>query len=741
MHQSPSGFSHVESPVPGAVLPPGRQVLVGWVWPHAGRYIVDVRARVGGRAFAGIHGWPRPDLAEHFKTGRRPVLAGFSIPINLPPGVGEVTLEALEIEGRWSPFRTIQYRVEGTPGETLPLPAPKPLHAHDFARALEFILRSRHGRPEASWIRLATELAAAIPVNQDLLQPPLPFIGHADEPAVANSSRFGLLPVVGYLFHTAEKIKKLWITAELQTLQPLILGRATANLVPHFPDYPNAAVSGYEGFVDVPPQLPNPVVLRIYAETDRLPLQLVQVRTTRRHDAEIEKSPFHGSAAEFDEALAAWQHALRVRGFGIVPDGAVPPAVEALRADYLRPASTPVRPVAPRAPRGLQRALLATHNLNLEGAPLFLLELARGLATAGVALTVVSPSDGVLRERFAALGVDIVIIDTGPVFRAGSEAAARDAIAAIGRSVDFAAADLIIGNTFTTFWAVHAAKAAGSRVLWYVHESTSPAAFYRRDIHPSLLAVVEEAFPLADAISFTSEATRRYHVWPGRTVNAVLTPSWVDLQWIDSWLAQNQREVLRARFNLQPGELLVTNVGTICDRKGQLGFARAVALFNGRHPPLAQRTRFVLLGGRRAWFDHFLGEVLAGLDLPNLVVHPETPDFLGYYAAADLTICSSLEESSPRVVLETMACGTPLLASDIPNISEMARNGVEAALVEAGHTTAWADALANVLSDLPAARERAKQARARIEAHFAAEIVLPAHLALARAVAAGQPAP
>jgi len=741
MHRSPSGFSHVESPAPGAVLPPGRQVLAGWAWPHAGRHIVDVRARVGGRVFAGVHGWPRPDLASHFQTGRRPVLAGFSIPVNLPPGVGEVTLEALEIEGAWGPLQTVHYRVEGAPGEPLALPAPKPLHVHDVARALDWILRSRRARPEASWIRLATELAAALPVNQDVLQPPRPFIGHTDEPAVANSVRFGLLPVAGYLFHTTEKIRKLWITGELQTLQPLILGRATANLVPHFPDYPNAAVSGFEGFVDVPPQLPNPVVLRFYAETDGSPLQLVEVRTTRRHDAEIEKQPFQGTATDFDEAHAAWRHALRVRGFGLVRDDAVPPAVEFLRADYLRPAAAPARPAAPRAPRELRRAILATHNLNLEGAPLFLLDLARGLAAAGVALTVVSPSDGVLRERFAALGAEIVLVDAGAVFRAGSEAAARAAFAAIGRQVDFAAADLVIGNTFTTFWAVHAAKAAGGRVLWYVHESTSPAAFYRRDLHPAVLTLVEEAFPLADAVSFTSDATRRYHAGPGRPVNAVLTPGWVDLPWIDTWLAQNPREALRARFALRPDELLVTNVGSICDRKGQLGFARAVALFNGRHPELAQRTRFVLLGGRQEWFDRYLGDVLAGLALPNLVVHPETPDFLGYYAAADLTVSSSLEESSPRVVFEAMACGTPLLASNIPGISELARDGREAALVPPGHTTEWAGALARTLADLPAARARAQRARARIESHFAAAIVLPAHLALARAVAAGQPAP
>jgi glycosyltransferase involved in cell wall biosynthesis len=220
---------------------------------------------------------------------------------------------------------------------------------------------------------------------------------------------------------------------------------------------------------------------------------------------------------------------------------------------------------------------------------------------------------------------------------------------------------------------------------------------------------------------------------------AVLTPGWVDVRAIDAWRAAHPREDLRAGFDLKPGELLVTNVGTVCDRKAQVSFARSVDLFNRRHPDLAARTKFVLLGGRQAPFDDFLREILANLAPPNLVVHPESPDFLGFYAAADLNACSSYEESSPRVVFEAMACGTPLLASDIPGISESARDGVEATLVPPGHTTAWADALAKLLSNPAIGRELATRARARIESHFAADLVLPRHTALAWAVAAGQP--
>jgi len=754
--------SHVDAPADGATVVPGRSVVRGWVWPKPGGHFVDVRARIGGRVFPGLHGRPRADIAAHFQTGRPYALAEFNVTVEFTPGPVEVVLEVLELEGVWSVFQTVTYRVEGPAAATLPAPAPHQWRWHDFTRGLELILRTRRTRPDASWQVLARELADDLPPIHDLMQPPQPFIGHADEPSVVNASRFGLVLVVGYLFHTAGKIERLWATTDLQTLEPLKLGRATANLIPHFPQYPVAGVSGYEGYVHVPAQLPNPVAVRIYAETSDGVMHLVQIRATRCHDSGVEKYPWAGATAkEFALAFAAWRGALRSHGLPLIEDDEYRAAVERLRASYLRPAPVvavgrdlriPPR-TSPdlRAPAGFgdpalqlkppTRIILASHNLNLEGAPLFLLDLARHLASSGAALTVVSPSDGVLHKQFAACGARIVIVDAAPVFRAASDAAAKEALATLGRAFDFGAADLVITNTFTAFWAVHGAKATGTHVLSYVHESTTPAAFYREHVPPAVVALAEQALVLADAVSFTSDATRRHHAGPGQSVNAVLSPGWVDVRRIDAWLAAHPRETRRARFGVKPGELLVTNVGTICDRKGQLGFVRAVDLFNRRNPALAARTRFILLGGRDSPFDDLLHAVLADLALPNLVVHRETPDFLGYYAAADLTVCSSYEESSPRVVFEAMACGTPLLASAIPGISEIARDGVEAVLVPPGDTTAWAEALARLLLAPGIGRDLAPQARARIEAEFAADLVLPRHTALARAVAAGKFSP
>ncbi len=746
MRETAFSFSHLETPSPGSQLPAGRQVLRGWVWPKPGGHLVDVRARLDGQIFPGCHGEPRADLAAYFGTGRPVALAGFMVAVNLTPGPAEVVLEVLELEGRWYPFQTVSFDVGG-PDRPAPAGAPEPLRWHDCCRGLDYLLRSRRLQPEASWVSLATGLAAELPAQQNLLVPPHPFIGHGDEPALVNTSRFGRLPVVGYLFHTSQKIARLWASADLQVLQPLTLGRATANLVPHFPQYPAAAVSGYEGYVDVPAQLPNPISLRLYAETPDGALHLVSVRRTRRHDFELEKHPYAGASEEnFAQALAAWRGALRNSGRGIVADEECTAALDRLRTGYLRPAPPPLGCLSPPAslgpaaafsPRPPAQVILVSHNLNLEGAPLFLLDLARHLSAQGSRLTVVSAAEGLLRPQFAACGAQVVVVDPGPVFSAPHEAAARAALAALGRKFDFGPADLVIANTFTTFWAVHAAKAAGRPVLYYVHESTSLASFYGESLSPAVLALAEAALVAADAVSFTSDATRRYHDTPERPLRAVLTPGWVDVGRIDAWRAAHPRAAQRARLGVQPGELLVTNVGTVCDRKGQLAFVRSVELFSRRCPALAARTRFVLLGGRRTAFDEMLREAIENLGLPRLAVHPETPDFLGYYAAADLTVCSSFEESSPRVVLEAMSCGTPLLASAIPGISELVRPGEEATLVPPGDTTAWAEALARLLAALPLGQELAARARRRVEENFAATLVLPRHAALVGAVSAG----
>jgi glycosyltransferase involved in cell wall biosynthesis len=287
---------------------------------------------------------------------------------------------------------------------------------------------------------------------------------------------------------------------------------------------------------------------------------------------------------------------------------------------------------------------------------------------------------------------------------------------------------------------VHAAKAAGRRVLLYVHESTTPASFYIGRVHPEVVALADEAFGVADCVTFTTASTRGYHLDHGQPANHRLTPGWIDVARIDRWLALNPRERLRTEFKLRPGELLVTNVGTVCDRKGQHIFARAVDLLWRRYPDLAARTRFVMLGGGKTPFDDVLSDLLAHLGRPNLEVHPSTADYFPYYVAADLFVCSTYEESSPRVILETMACGVPILSSGVHGVPEQARADLEATLIPPGDTVALCEGMARLLLTPAIGRELAARARARVVAEFDASVLLPRHAALAAGVANASPA-
>jgi glycosyltransferase involved in cell wall biosynthesis len=738
MPETAHSFSQIESPAPDSSLPQGRHTLRGWVWPKAGGLFVDVRAKVGGCTFPGVHGLPRPDLAAHFQTGQPVALAEFYVVVDLPPGGNDVVLEVLTIEGHWTVFQTVSYQVHASePPVQFAVPG-GPLRWIDHGHGLRRLLRDAARHPENTLDALAHALAAEIPWPRVARDPAAPLLGFVDEPASVTCCRFGRIPAFGHLFHPTLRTKRILATVDLQSWQALEIHQPSPGPAAHYSQIPNAQACGFIGLVDVPAQLPNPLSLRIYAELEDGSLHLGPVVRTRRHTQEEENLvPTSRSEVAFDEAVQIWETALASRGLTVSRDAELERYLDTLRAEHASAARAIPQANAPLQATQLsstgelpKRVLLTTHGLSLQGAPRFLLELGRALAGAGVGLEVISAEDGPLRAEFVRLGARVSVIDCQRVMQATSTAEASAAIADLVTQADWTAADLVIANSFTTFWAVHAAKAAQRPVLLYVHESTTPATFYDRRVPATVIGLAEQAFALADSVSFTTASTRQCHLGYGHPDRHHLTPGWVEIAALDCWRAAQDRDALRRDLGVKPGELLVCNIGTVSDRKGQHTFARAADLLWRRHPDLAARTRFVLLGGRHSPFDAMLADSLAALGRPNLVVHPETTDYLRYYLAADLFACSSYEESSPRVVFEAMALRTPIIASAVHGVPELVRPDLEALLLPAGDTVAWCDGLARLLATPAIGRELAARARARAENGFDLPAVMPRHLGL-----------
>lgn len=140
---------------------------------------------------------------------------------------------------------------------------------------------------------------------------------------------------------------------------------------------------------------------------------------------------------------------------------------------------------------------------------------------------------------------------------------------------------------------------------------------------------------------------------------------------------------------VRPMEVLC--VGRMYPTKGQDVFLRALAL-------LPQEVRGVLVGDGPACQDyHRLAESLGVADRCSFVGAVPPSEVLLRMARATITVVPSRAEAFGLVNIESMAVGTPVVASRVGGIPEIVRDGIDGLLVPSGDHAAMADAIVKVL--------------------------------------------
>ena len=742
MQETESATFHLDHPGEEQSWAETRMLCRGWAVGRAGNLVTDLRVRLGDRIHAGVYGFPRPDLAEYFGTGKPFILAGFEAVVPLHPGSNLLEFEICDIRGVWN--KVAQRTVICTAPFTA---APKPesvTMAPDFAKALRLVLQRSSTMELAASAREVSSLLDFHPFTR---YAPAPFHGHLHQPTLLQRANFGRLIVEGWLFHESIRITQVAATVDLQAWTILPFGGNVPYVAGIFPQFPLASGSRFEGYIDVPSQLPQPVSLRIYAQLEDGSWHLCHVQRVCVLDGETNKTPYgRYSWGRLIRATLALRCECQMLGQKVALDRWFLRALREVQGEYrsralrnqsLQPTSAPsqINSMAP-APR---TALLCTHNLNYEGAPLFLLEFARHMSVRhGTILQIVSAADGPLRASFENLGATITIFNPATLLDASSTEEYTRALSILSLPRD-AEAGLVVANTLSTFWAISLAHHAGRPSLWYIHESTTPSAFFHGHVSPGLLPIINDCFAQATHISFLTEATRCYYRGILTRSNHSLNPGWIDVSALDRYRVQHTREELRAKLGIQLDRHLVINVGAVCDRKGQHIFARAVDLLWQRDPNLAASCEFCMVGARMTPFDRVMESLVAQLDRANLHLIPETETPAEYYGAADLFVCSSYEESFPRVILEAMVFGVPIVSTAVHGIPDMARADVDAVLVPAGDSSALCDGMMRLLKDRLLARNLASQARVRVTAEYDLSSLLPRHASLAASIAEASP--
>jgi glycosyltransferase involved in cell wall biosynthesis len=200
----------------------------------------------------------------------------------------------------------------------------------------------------------------------------------------------------------------------------------------------------------------------------------------------------------------------------------------------------------------------------------------------------------------------------------------------------------------------------------------------------------------------------------------------------------DRRAKARAELGLDPDDVVLTTVGRQEYQKGQWILIEAMAAVLRSNAAVR-----LVLAGRPGSASERLREALRRTPLSDRVTvlghRDDVPDVL---AASDVFVFPSLYEGLGGALLEAMALGLPIVASDLPAIREVVAPGANAELVPAGSS----DALSGSLSALVADPERrsAMGARSReiFEERFTLERSAGRMLELFLGVAErGRPAP
>jgi glycosyltransferase involved in cell wall biosynthesis len=352
----------------------------------------------------------------------------------------------------------------------------------------------------------------------------------------------------------------------------------------------------------------------------------------------------------------------------------------------------PVRPETSRSDR--IRLIVVSHNLNNEGAPTTLLDLITGLTEAGyVEPIIVSMADGPLRKECDERGVRVVLVERlmSGVYDRATQLVACNVMGMMFRSLG---ADLVFANTLHCYWAVKAAQMAGLPSIWAQHESGSPDTFF--DYLPQeMREAAYQAFADAYRVIYVAEATRRAWRSVETRRNFKVIRHAIPPNRLEGEMARWTRQAARCELGLATDALVLSTVGTVCRRKGQTDLLRAYALLQ----PEVRAKVFIYLVGSIGESDY--GEEAQELARKNaqIVMTGRVEDPFLYYKASDIFICSSRVESAPRVLMEAMASGLPIITTPVFGIPEIVSEGVNALFYQPGDVKALARAIEKLFKD------------------------------------------
>jgi glycosyltransferase involved in cell wall biosynthesis len=195
---------------------------------------------------------------------------------------------------------------------------------------------------------------------------------------------------------------------------------------------------------------------------------------------------------------------------------------------------------------------------------------------------------------------------------------------------------------------------------------------------------------------------------------ATLVGNGIDFAAITGKVGDGAREKIRHEFGISDDAFVIVNVARFEPQKGHSFLLHTLKQL------IAQVDREVhtLLVGIGVDQDKVEAEV-ESLGLKDVVhftgYRQDVPDVL---AASDVSVMASHYEGIPRALMESMALGIPVVATDVPGTRSLIQSGKNGLLIKLDDVSSFSGALRKVLTDRGLARQLGENGKHLVQTEF-----------------------
>jgi glycosyltransferase involved in cell wall biosynthesis len=352
------------------------------------------------------------------------------------------------------------------------------------------------------------------------------------------------------------------------------------------------------------------------------------------------------------------------------------------------------------------------------GSSKVLLQAVTALKARGHKVCVVVSENGPLTQALALEGIETKIIRLGILRRryfnalgllnrAGVLVRAFFALKKLCKQNQI---DIIYTNTAPVIIGGMLSKFTGIKNVWHLHEILEPSSFMHRFFGWMINATAQKVIVVSDAV---------YNNWAGRIDASKMVKVYNGFEAsgvnVDVNVGANANNIkpLREQLNLNNNTVLVGMVGRVNLIKGQFYFIQIAAAAKAA----GLNCHFVMIGDAYKGYEYLYPQLenqIDALGLQNTITNLYyQPNAAALIQQLDIFVLPSIKpDSFPVVILEAMAAGKPIIATNQGGAQEQIDDCVSGFLVPVNDATIAAQKL-GVLVNNPDMRTRMGQAGAK----------------------------